>query len=186
MKKELTKLQQRIMEVIGILYKSNRPLTTSEIVKYRVETHDISEITGKTFSGLQRTMKKLIELKYIETDCDYHEVILTDAGKDYLGILVKEISVTEEDVLNAIGTLIKRHIEIFGSYNHAVLTCQIHGKLYPGMNDKYLVGDWKIHKLLKNLESQDLLTRINASGAIPAYSYEVLLTDKGLAKLGLI
>ena len=101
-------------------------------------------------------------------------VELTEKGKDFLGLLPYEVEINKDIVLNAIHEEIKLHKRLFNVENYNPSMTQISYRIYGAMNDPNYIREKRTNYIIRQLESEKILKKVNCDG-FNRYDYQIEL-----------
>lgn len=157
MKKELTGKQIEIMNDFRNAYLKKENLVAEDYPK--------------------RTLNNLATKGYIILAGTNIE--LTEKGKDFLGLLPYEVELNKDIVLNAIHEEIALHKRLFNIEDYHPSLTQIIIRLFKKSNgdpmrDIGLVKEKRVNYIIRQLESEKILKKVNCDGFI-WYDYQIEL-----------
>ena len=157
MKKELTNKQNEVMELLRRAY-----------LKHEVSSNE---------DYPKRTLNNLISKNYIIIVNDNIE--LTEKGKDFLGLLPYEVELNKDIVLNAIHEEIALHKRLFNVEDYHPSLTQIIIRLFKKSNgdpmrDIGLIKEKRVNYIIRQLESEKILKKVNCDG-FNRYDYQIEL-----------
>ena len=152
MKKELTGKQVEIMKDFRNAY-------------LKKENLDIKNYSKRTLNNLSTKGYIILADSSVE---------LTEKGKDFLGLLPYEVEINKDIVLNAIHEEIKLHKRLFNVENYHPSLTQITYRIYGAMNDPNYIREKRTNYIIRQLESEKILKKVNCDG-FNRYDYQIEL-----------
>ena len=152
MKKELTGKQVEIMNDFRNAY-------------LKKENLNIKNYSKRTLNNLSTKGYIILADTSIE---------LTEKGKDFLGLLPYEVEINKDVVLNAIHEEIKLHKRLFNVENYNPSMTQISYRIYGAMNDPNYIREKRTNYIIRQLESEKILKKVNCDG-FNRYDYQIEL-----------
>ena len=152
MKKELTGKQVEIMNDFRNAY-------------LKKENLDIKNYSKRTLNNLSTKGYIILADTTVE---------LTEKGKDFLGLLPYEVEINKDIVLNAIHEEIKLHKRLFNVENYHPSMTQISYRIYGAMNDPNYIREKRTNYIIRQLESEKILKKVNCDG-FNRYDYQIEL-----------